>query len=31
MKKIKGMKYYFIAAAIALLAVFVAVPVGGKR
>jgi hypothetical protein len=28
MKKVKGMKYYFIAAAIALLAVFVAAPAG---
>lgn len=30
MKRIKGMKYYSIAAAIVLLAVFVAVPVGAK-
>jgi hypothetical protein len=30
MKKIKGMKYYFIAAAIALLAVFVAAPAGAR-
>ena len=28
MKKVKGMNYYFVAASIALLAVFVAAPAG---